>query len=370
MRRLTASTAAIALLFGIGACSNTETAPEPNPTTDTAEINAHEAGPASPIGFGLSVPKGAVQLGPLVRFRSPALIAAYQPELEAVQAEQAAENLSQTDATPSTAPPSTSPSPTATNKPEGDSFADLDSPPRPDSFVSVMRIDGDPTPTVRRMLAQLAVLVPDAKIVSDDLSAYCQAADRRISNCRLDLTGTTPGNRRLRVQLTVDPGSLLTRTGSIGSLERPVMTVQLTNVGDPRKAQENRDAEKLAGPQDVEKTSETSGWIWPKMDEDAPATGPVIDGFVPPSSATVLLSADRPQFATMTTARATIATEVAATFMAERVRSSQIKRDVISDLNEVIITTWGTDRKGRELRTVHTLSARGNYLTLFVNPAK
>ncbi|WP_313405620.1 hypothetical protein [Aeromicrobium sp.] len=337
--------------------------PDSDRTGTPPEINVHESGPASPIAYGLIVPDGAVQMGPLVRFRSERLVEAYRPELEAVQAEQALERELEegTEPTPTTEP-------TVSTRPEGDTFEDLDEPPRADTFVSLMRIDGDPTLVVRRLLADIAVLLPDAGIVTDDLAAYCRARDRRITGCQLDVTGTSPGERDLRVQLSVDPGRVATRTGNLASLEQPVMHLRVSYVGDPRKGQENRTPEDLPDPADVEATTERTGWIWPKMDEDAPADSPAIDDYTPPSSATVLLSSRRPPFATMTTPRASIATEVSESFTSERVAEGTLRRDVMADLNEVIVTTWAPGRGGTIVRTVHTLSARGNYLSLFIEP--
>ncbi|GAA3534950.1 hypothetical protein AFL01nite_07090 [Aeromicrobium flavum] len=365
MRRLTAAIAATAALLTLTGCTTTGTIPDSDRETTPPEINSHESGPASPIGFGVSVPAGAAQLGPLVRYRSERLIAAYKPELDALRAEEALEQAQEegTDGTPTPTP-----TPTIDTRPEGDLFEDLDDAPRPDTFVSLMRIDGNPTLVVRRLLAQLSVLLPESDIVTDDLSAHCRATDRRVTGCTLDVTGTTPGGRDLHVRMTVDPGHVPTRTGNYASLGRPVMRLDLAYVGDARTGQENRTPEQLEDPPEVEETAEKTDWIWPRMDEDAPATEPVIDGYLPPSSAMVLLSGRRPPFATMTTLRASIATEVADTFTSERVEDGGVRRDVIADLNEVIITTWGTARDGRQVRTVHTLSARGNYLSLFLDP--
>lgn len=365
MRRLTAAVAAT-LLMTLAGCTSTSTIPGADRATTPPEIDAHETGPASPIAYGLSVPAGASQLGPLVRYRSERLIDAYKPELEAVQAEKALEEQEELGTEPTTAPTT---EPTISTRPELDAFDDLDDPPRPDTFVSLMRIDGDPTLVVRRLLAELDVLLPEAGIVTDDLSAYCKARDRRVTGCSLDVTSTTPGARELRVQLDVDPGRVDTRTGNLASLEHPVMTLRVAYVGDPRKGQENRAGEDLDDPEDIESTTEKTGWIWPKMDEDAPPGSPAVDGYTPPSSATVLISGRRPQFATMTTLRASIATEITEAFTGTRVAEGALKRDVISDLNEVIVTTWGPGRNGTIVRTVHTLSARGNYLSLFVTPA-
>src|SRR5690606_12780417 len=107
--------------------------------------------------------------------------------------------------------------------------------------------------------------------------------------------------------------------------------------GDHREGQQDRTPEDLPDPVDVEATVEKTGWIWPKMDEDAPAGSPAVDGYTPPSSATVLLSSRRPPFATMTTPRASIATEIGEAFTSERVADGTLRRDVMADLNEVIV---------------------------------
>lgn len=363
MRRLTAAVAAT-LLLTLAGCTGTGTVPSGDRTATPPEIDVHESGPASPIAFGLIVPAGAVQLGPLVRFRSERLVEAYRPELEAVQAEQALEQEMEegTEPTPTTEP-------TISTRPEGDTFEDLDDPPRADTFVSLMRIEGDPTLTVRRLLAEIAVMLPEANVVSDDLSAYCKARNRRVTGCALDVTGTTPGGRDLRVQLEIDPGRVTTRTGNLASLGQPVMYLRVSYIGDPRKGQENRTPEDLADPEEVESIAERTGWIWPRMDEDAPPGSPAVDGYTPPSSATVLLSSRRPPFASMTSPRASIATEITEAFTSERVDESALRRDVMADLNEVIVTTWAPGANGTIVRTVHTLSARGNYVSLFIEPA-
>lgn len=364
MRRLTAAVVA-ALALSVTACTTDSTIPSADRTTAPPEVESHESGPASPIAYGLRVPAGAVQLGPLVRFRSERLIAAYRPELEAVQAEEAAEEAAEEGSEPTETPSTTA---TPSLRPEGDTFEDLDEPPRPDTFISLMRIDGDPTSVVRRMLAQLTVLLPDAEIETDDLAAYCTQRRERVAGCELDVVGTTPGDRELHVRLTVDPGELSSRTGNVASLERPVMQLWVQYVGDPREGQAQREPEELDDPPSIEDRVERSGWIWPKMDLDAPENSPVIDGFTPPSSATVLLSSRRSAFASMTTLRASIATEVAERFTSERVDETELQRDVVADLNEVIVTTWAPDDDGNVVRTVHTLSARANYLSLFILP--
>ncbi|MET1133810.1 MAG: hypothetical protein ABWX60_10360, partial [Aeromicrobium sp.] len=214
MRRLTAAIAATAAILTLIGCTSDGGLPSADRTTVPPEIDSHESGPASPIAYGLSVPAGATQLGPLVRYRSERLIDAFKPELDAVRAEQALEDAREAEEEGTDATPTPTPTPTIDTRPEGDLFEDLDDPPKPDTFVSLMRVDGNPTLVVRRLLAELDVLLPESEIVTDDLSAYCKAKDRRITGCDLDITGTTPVGRDLRVQMTVDPGRVATRTGN------------------------------------------------------------------------------------------------------------------------------------------------------------
>ena len=57
-----------------------------NDSAETADVTEHESGPDSPIAYGFQVPRGASQVGPLVRYRSERLIRAYSTELQAAQA--------------------------------------------------------------------------------------------------------------------------------------------------------------------------------------------------------------------------------------------------------------------------------------------
>ena len=50
---------------------------DPRSTSDRpapTDVSEHESGPESPIAYGLQVPRGATQVGPLVRYRSERLI--------------------------------------------------------------------------------------------------------------------------------------------------------------------------------------------------------------------------------------------------------------------------------------------------------
>lgn len=361
------------MMTGLTACSLPgDPTPEPPSTSASPSVEGHESAPASPIAFGTHVPSGAVQLGPLIRWRSAELIDTYTPDLEAIEAEKEAELQREIEEKiaedPSFTPPTPTPTPTTAFQPERDSFASLEEIPRSDTFVSVMRIDGSPTQVVRSMLAQVSALLPDANLVTDNLETYCQARNRRVQACELSASGLTPGGRELAVTLTVDPGDAQERIGRAASRQLPVMVLQIQQKGDPREAQSMRKPESLGAFPDVTKTSEKSGWIWPKMDEDAPLDEPVLADWTPPSSVGVLLTGKKPGFVVVTTPRASIAQDVSSEFMDSTLGAGNAKLDVMADLNENITNFYGTNKKGERIHAIHIASARGNFVALFTLP--
>ncbi|NLC97556.1 MAG: hypothetical protein GX678_00545 [Actinomycetales bacterium] len=363
----------IAVAVSLTACtpSIAPTAKDEAPNT-TEEIERHESAPASPIAFGISVPHGAVQLGPLVRWRSAELIKTYRVDLAAIEAEEEAVRLREIEEKqaedPEWVPPTPTPSTNSGGTSRRDTFSKLEDTPRADTYVSLMRITGKPTLVVRTVLAQLSVLLPDAEIVTDDLSEYCTARNRRVINCELSLTGETPSGRNLKVHLTVDPGDVTERTGRAASRERPVMALYIQEIGDPRESQANRTPERLSSPPDVSLTAEKTDWIWPRMDESASSNGPVIGGWAPPASATILLTGKVPEFATMTTYRTSIANEISQRFVASQLTQVEPVIDTVADLNETLESTYGTNPKGEQVRSVRIASARGNFVSLFILP--
>ncbi len=361
---------ALAAALALSACTANGDEPDPTVTTSAApDVSPHESGPQSPIGYGLSVPKGAVQLGPLVRLRSEALIEAYRPELEAAQAEREAKLLEKAaeEAEPGQTP--TTPTPKPDDPPSDDSFKILDQSPRPDTIISVMRVDGDPAVVTRRMLAQVAALLPETEVPTDDLGEVCEKADDRIKRCDFTATGSTPDDRDVRVRVTVDPGDLTTRTSPPSSLRSPVMTLQLTYVGDPKLGQETHESNDLGDVENVEDTADASGLIWPRMDIDADATTELVDGWTAPAGSTILLSGFQPSFAAVFIERATSADAVARDWVTSRV-SGEPDKDVVEDLNEVGTTYSGSAENGTYYRGTHVMSARGNYVLLMVYPKK
>ena len=368
---------AAAVALALSACQSAGDPTDPDPTstasatqTPTAapDVESFESGPDSPLGYGLDVPEGATQLGPLTRIRSDRLINAYLPDLQAAQAQRDADQRSKAAedaAEDPSATPTPVPTPTPDTRPSDDSFTLLEDEPRPDTILSVMRIDAKPTPVVRRMLAQIKAALPGTD-VSTQLAPICQAKDKRITGCCLDVQGVTQDQREVRMVLTVDPGNVSTRTSAPSAQTRPVMTLQISYVGDPRRGQAERESNDIGDVEDVSDGADAAGLIWPSMDLDAPFNTPVADDFVAPANTTILLSGYTPSFAELTSPSAETADTLAEKWVADRAESD-VAKDVVVDLNEV--STTYTGNKGKTFyRATYVLSARGNYVLLMVYP--
>jgi hypothetical protein len=366
---------AAAALMALAACDGGSAGDPPAPAPSAAataakeaDLSEHESGPESPIAYGLFVPAGATQLGPLFRYRSSRLIAAYRPELAAAQAQRDAEAADKLAEDLADGTPSPSPTPTPTTRPSPDSFKIIENPPRPDTSISLMRIDGDPSDVVRRMLAQMDAAVPDAGLVLDDLSRYCTAQDRRITSCLAVARGMTEGNREIRVTMQVDAGQLATRTAPPAAMTRPVMQVTTEYVGDARTGQLSRETGSLDDIPEIRPEDEKSGLIWPKMDLDADNTTPLLNGWVAPPAATLLVSGYTPAFVAMTTTKAEEADQIAEQYVTSVAAGRTITKDVAEDLNSVSTMYAVRTRDGAVARAVYILSARGNYTALFYTP--
>jgi hypothetical protein len=369
MRRI-ATTLALVGVLALGACE-TRTQDEVRPTADTTaaaqqgvDVTEHESGPQSPISFGLEVPEGATQLGPLVRYRSAALIEAYQPQLDAAEAEQERANA-EGEEVDGIEPTPTDTATTPATRPSDDTFALIDDAPRPDVTISLLRVDGDPTTVLRRLIAQVNAVLPDADLVDDDLSQYCRAEERRITGCTVSAEGLTADRRDVRITITADPGDVATRTAYPASQRRPVMTVRAEYVGDPRSGQLEPRPRSAEVPRDVE-GEDRSGLIWPSMDVSAPRSTPLLDGrWTVPTTGTLLLSGDRPRFAAVSAERVREADAIAEEFAAS---VGTVTKDVVEDLNEISTTYTARGEDGSRARATFVLSARGSYAMLFYTP--
>jgi hypothetical protein len=361
---------AVTLLTGCGAGTP---APQPDRTAPTPsasasnDLSADESGPDSPIAYGFRVPRGASQVGPLVRYRSARLLHAYQPELDAAQAARDADRQRRRDEAEARGTPIPPPTPTPTAAPTSDTFRLLRNPPKPDVTVSLMRINGSPTNVVRAMLAQIDVILPKAGIVRSDISRYCKSTDRRITSCRLTARGTTPNGRKLSVTLAVDPGDLATRTSPPAANLNPIMYLRVVYIGDPRAGQTNRRHDSdIDVPPGVLKP-DTSDLIWPRMDLDARLSSRLLNGWRAPLGSKLLLSAYHPSFVVVSTAKALDASSIAEKFAKGIQEEPRV--DVVEDLNEVTTTYTAVGPNGDRGLASYVLSARGYYAVLFWLPA-
>lgn len=362
--------AALTSTFALTACSEEGTNSSPTPsssvtTSPPPDVSAHESGPDSPISYGLEVPEGATQLGPLMRVRSNELIEAYRPELEAAEKEREEAQLEEAeeDAEPGETP--TTPTPTPDDPPSDDTFRILDEQPRPDTVVSLMRVDGNPGDVTRRMLAQIAALLPDEEVPTNDLASICETSNDRVTQCVFDIEGTTDEDRTVRVRMAVDPGNVKTRTSPPSSLRNPVMTLQVQYAGDPVEGQASRESNDLDDVEDIDDTPDGSGLIWPRMDIDAEASTKLVNQWTAPASSTILLSGFDPKFVVLNVERATAGDAMARDWATDRIEG-EVNKDVVEDLNEVSTTYSGRGEDGAFYRSTHVLSARGNYVTLVV----
>lgn len=373
MRKIGFTAIAVFTLFGaLSACESAQDQTKPTSTavtTTAPDVSIHESGPESPIAYGLQVPKGATQLGPLVRFRSARLIAAYQPELNAAIAQKAAEERDAADQAAKDGKTIATPAPTPVNRPNEDTFKLLDVSPKPDSTVSVMRIDGKPSDVVIRMINQIAAVLPNSGINTDELTQYCTAANSRYTGCTLNVRGLTGGDRDIRISLTVDPGNVATRIAPPAAQTRPIMTLSVVYVGEPRKGQLGRDTDGVGKLPSESLTAPDSPFIWPKMDKDASPNQGLLDGkWLVPEGATILLSGFKPPFVALSTEKGRQSDLISEEYARSVGDKGVFTKDVVEDLNEVSTTYSSTRKDGMRAFATYVLSARGNYAMLFYLP--
>lgn len=373
MRKVGLTAIAVFTLFGaLSACESAQDQTKPTSTavtTTAPDVSIHESGPESPIAYGLQVPKGATQLGPLVRFRSAQLIAAYQPELNAAIAQKAAEERDAADQAAKDGKTIPTPTPTPVNRPNEDTFKLLDVSPKPDSTVSVMRIDGKPSDVVIRMINQIAAVLPNSGINTGNLGQYCSVANGRYTGCTLNVRGLTGGDRDIRISLTVDPGNVATRVAPPAAQTRPIMTLSVVYVGEPRKGQLGRDTDGVGKLPSESVTAPDSPSIWPKMDKDASSNQGLLDGkWLVPEGATILLSGFKPPFVALSTEKGRQSDLISEEYARDVGDKGVFTKDVVEDLNEVSTTYTSTRKDGMRAFATYVLSARGNYAMLFYLP--
>lgn len=378
MRRILAAAAVGAVLVStVSACDQPESEPAPAPTTvpktpPESAVALHETGVDSPLGYELSVPKGATQLGPLVRHRSPALVAAYRKVLDKYEKKRAREARQSGDEPPTTAPP--------TPFPTRGTFADLDSPPEPDVSTALLRVDGDPGTVFEEMLRQVADMLPHTGLKPSRWSQYCRVWHDLYTGCHVAVSGQTPKGEGVRVTVTIDPGDVRTRTAPAGSQNRPVMTVTTKSTDpidtsqalddDNRTAPPPTPASPPSGPSPGHAAPHDAAWATMKR---SAATAPG-DTLLRPRwrlrpDSTLLLSGDRPAFAMLVTGRRTDADAVARSYALKYTQHGEPRRDVVEDRTEVTVTyTARTGKHGPTVTATYVQAGRGNYIALFYDP--
>lgn len=378
-RRACAVPGLVLAILATGACDvQTGGAANPGateaPRSSAAVIRENESGPANPLVYGLTVPRGATQLGPIARWRSDRVIDAFAPELAAAATAQGVEAaVESTDDNPEGVAASTPPTTAPSSRPARDSFAVLTDPPSADVTAAVIRIDGDPTVAVTSMAAQVADLLPDTDLVPADLGSYCTITDRRVQGCALDVTGTTEAGIPLRVRLDVDPGNTETRTAPPAARQRPVMQILVENLADPTAPVDpSGDDPDLSD----EVTGDVPDVIWPAMDLDAKASTPLLGAWTRPAGGTILLSSFTPGFVSLYLDRGREAAVVARQFATSGLSgtaaigaaTTMVRSDIVEELNEVDTTFRSTQPDGSTRIATHVVTARGHYVMMFVLP--
>ncbi|MDN5855626.1 MAG: hypothetical protein L0K86_22860 [Actinomycetia bacterium] len=217
MKRVTGGLVMCALLAGAIACTSEDPTPDPPPSksiaVDPDDIVKHEAAAGAPISFGIDVPDGAVQVGPLVRQRR-------------------AEVADVIGGIPRRAEAFENDGPDDKSGPE---TRDPEEPTPPDFTTAMLRIDGDPSEVVQAMLAELADSLAGSDIDAEHWRRYCTVADGVYTGCRLHTRGKTDDDEHVAVEFTVDPGNAATKTAPAGSLLRPVMVLTLERIEPPEE---------------------------------------------------------------------------------------------------------------------------------------
>lgn len=223
MKRVAGGLVACALLAGAIACTSDDP-PDAPPTKDVAvdpdEVVRHEAAAGAPISFGIDVPEGAVQVGPLVRQRR-AEVAEVIDGRPAGRADSFDNAERGDESNPQTRDP--------------------EEPTPPDFTTAMLRIDGEPSEVVEQMLAELADSLEGSDIDSEHWRKYCTVLDGVYTGCRLQTSGTTDDDETIAVEFTVDPGNPNAKSAPAGSLLRPVIVLTLERIPAPeRDAESNR----------------------------------------------------------------------------------------------------------------------------------
>lgn len=387
MRRMVSAAAVAAVLVSATtACDGSHAEPDPSPsagptttvqTPPESTVVQHETGVGSPIGAdGLSVPDGATQLGPLVRRRSPELIAAYKKVLRKYEKRQAREQAAENEGKK---PTPTTPTPTEAF-PTVDTFKDLDNPPEPDVTTALLRVDDDPGTVFKEVLSQVAETLPGLGVDPKKWSQYCHAKHGLYTGCKVSVSGRTVEDEGVRITVTLDPGNIKTRTAPAGADKRPVMTVT-TESTDPIDTSDALESDRPSPPPTTPASPASPSPLaqgppvhakWPTMKRPAPA-GPdaplLTNRWKIRDYTTLLLSGNHPAFAIMVADRRANADAVARSYVLEYSTAGLPRRNVLEDRTEISVTyTARTGKHGPKVSSTYIQAGRGDYIALFYQP--
>lgn len=410
MKRVAGGLVMCALLAGGIACTSEDPSADPPPSkhvaVDPDDVVKHEAASGAPISYGIDVPDGAVQVGPLVRQR------------RAEVAEVIGDIPRRAEAFENDGPKDRS-------EPE---TRDPEEPTPPDFTTAMLRIDDDPSEVVQAMLAELSDSLAGSNIDAEHWRKYCTVADGTYTGCRLHTRGKTDDDEHVAVEFTVDPGNSATKTAPAGSLLRPVMVLTLERIEPPegkahdpvnaqareeqaaidaREAEErakaaatkkrakngkqrggsgNGRADQADNPNPGQDADETSGEkndpegsddadksgsepTWPTMKREWPAKAG--DWILTPKwkvgpKTEVILSSSTPQVAMLAVKDGADTDRIARRFV--RVFADEAttpKLDEVEDRNELSVTyTPRNDGSGPSVAVTTVATGRGNYIEL------
>ena len=362
--------AGFAGLLLISSCGNSGASPiVPDPSA-LLNTSVHESAVDSPLEFGFTVPRGASQIGPLLRFRSRALLEEFQPDLAQAQLIDDTE-LAETSLEKALArsEPVSESSTKPYLEPLADSFALLENPPTPDVMYAFLRVDGDATTVFQNMLTQIREILPRTEVHPNLWSDYCTVENTVIQHCSVSTKGMASNGHELNVQLKVFPGDVSNKVAPAGAKLRPVMTLRVAYAGEPRAEQVDSGSfertELPPGP-----SPEPQTLSWPLMKSDAPATDPLLDGeFIAPKDTTILLSGSFPNFVVLLSNQAKSLEYIAKEWVSRYSDAGEVERDVIENLNEFsTIYLAKSSKPGLVARAALVQSARGNYLVMSYLP--
>lgn len=234
------------LVAGLVACSP-GSAPDPavdaskNVAVDPEEVIRHEAAPGTPISYGIEVPDGASQVGPLIRQRR-------------VEVQQVIDDDSGR----------AEPEDTQTDEELDPETHDPAEPAPADYTTALLRVDDDPDEVMYNMLDEIQDALPDSGIDPDKWAEYCTVTNGFYTGCELEVSGKTEENEHISIELTVDPGQPKTKIAPAGSLLRPVMALTIELHPPPSEDDEDEDGDD-GGP-----TDEPSPGHEPRDDRDKP----------------------------------------------------------------------------------------------------